>query len=108
LRENFVCRGVSVDAHGFTGPGMPFVVQQGTVISPNIMPSLQTRTPSYYNLRRQLEADGTIVNGVFTHDYEFSSPSAASSVIKGCPSNGRLDWIASDGRSLKEVQEGWR
>lgn len=107
LRVEFVCRGSSSDAHGFTGPGKPFVVRRGSVVSPGTMPSLKTRTPGYCRLRNRLEEDGTIVNGVFTCDYGFASPSAASSVVTGRPSNGRIDWIAADGRSLKEVQEGW-
>lgn len=108
VREKFVCRGSVVDAHGSTGPGSPFVVLRGSVVSSGMMPSLKSRTPSYYKLRCGLEKDGTIVNGVFTRDFEFASPSAASSVVTGRPSNGRLDWMTTDGRSLKVVQEEWR
>lgn len=107
LRVEFVCSGSSSEAHGFTGLGKPFVVRRGAVVSPSTMPSLKTRTPGYCRLRNRLEEDETIVNGVFTRDYGFASPSAASSVVTGRPSNGRIDWIAADDRSLKEVQEGW-
>ena len=108
VREKFVCRGSVVDAYGSTGPGLPFVVLRGSVVSSGMMPSMKRRTPSYFKLGCGLENDGTIVNGVFAHDFEFASPSAASSVVTGRPSNGRLDWMTADGRSLKEVQEEWQ
>ena len=107
-RKEFVCKSASVNAHGLTGQGMSFIVLKGAIVSSGIMPSLKTRTPGYHKLRCRLENDGTIVNGVFTCDCEFSSPSAAVSVVMGRPSNGRTAWIAADGRSLKEVQEEWR
>ena len=108
LRMEFVCKSPSTNAHGLTGQGMSFIVLKGTVVSSGITPSLKTRTRGYDKLRDRLENDGTIVNGIFTCDYEFTSPSAAASVVTGRPSNGRLEWIAADGRSLKEIQEEWR
>ena len=38
-------------------------------------------------------------------DYTFSSPSAASAIMLGRTSNGRIDWNTPSGESLKEVQE---
>lgn len=107
-RRAFVLRSNGADAHGSTGFGQPFVVLRGSLVSSRVMPSLKGRTPSYYRLRKQLEAEGVIVDRIFVRDYEFASPSAASSVVSGRPSNGRLDWMASDGRRLREVQEEWR
>jgi len=101
-RCSFVLRTNGADAHGSIEPGSPFVVLRGSVVSSGIMPSLKSRTLNYYKLRCKLTKDGTIVNGVFTSDCEFASPSAASSVIAGRPSNGRIDWKTADGRSL-----GW-
>jgi hypothetical protein len=48
------------------------------------------------------------VNGdhlVFTHDYEFSSPSAAASIVRGGSSNGLTNWKNSDGVALKDLGE---
>jgi hypothetical protein len=42
---------------------------------------------------------------VFTKDYEFSSPSAAASVIHGGHANGLQAWKDSNGISLKEKEE---
>lgn len=108
MQMEFVCKESFVNAHGLTGPGLPFTVLQNSVVSSSMAPSLKTRTPCYHKLRCRLENDGTIANGVFTQDCAFNSPSAAASVVTGRPSNGRLKWIAADGRSLKEVQEEWQ
>ena len=42
---------------------------------------------------------------VFTKDYEFSSPSAAASVIHGGHANGLQAWKDTKGISLKEKEE---
>lgn len=41
---------------------------------------------------------------VFTCDYECSSPSFASSIVRGAASNGLLDWKNKDGKSLKDIE----
>jgi len=41
-------------------------------------------------------------------DHRFMFSADAFSVVSGRPSNGRLDWVAADGRRLREVQEEWR
>ena len=54
--------------------------------------------------RNELINDGILKrkNGklIFTQEYKFESPSAASSVILGSPSNGWNDWKDSNGNSL--------
>jgi hypothetical protein len=35
----------------------------------------------------------------------FSSPSTAAAVVLGRSANGRVEWKAADGRTLKEIQE---
>jgi len=40
-----------------------------------------------------------------TQDYTFSSPSTASGVLLGKSSNGRVEWKAADGRTLKDIQD---
>lgn len=53
---------------------------------------------NYRKLREQLEQDGSLAPSadghfmVFTHDQVFSSPSAASAMVKGHAANGRTDW----------------
>jgi hypothetical protein len=41
----------------------------------------------------------------FSKDYPFPSPSQAAAVIVGYPINGRASWKASNGQSLKELEE---
>jgi Domain of unknown function (DUF4357) len=41
----------------------------------------------------------------FSQDYSFSSPSTAAAVVLGRSANGRVEWKAVDGRTLKEIQE---
>jgi hypothetical protein len=62
---------------------------------------------SYYKLHAELLGNGVLeVKGdlaVFTKDYAFSSPSAASSVIFGRADNGRTSWKhTKTGRSFAE------
>jgi hypothetical protein len=59
--------------------------------------------------RKQLIADGTLVEKnrllVFAKDAEFSSPSIAAVVIHGGSANGLTAWKATDGKSLKQLDE---
>ncbi|MDR6176500.1 hypothetical protein QE364_001212 [Nocardioides zeae] len=74
-----------------------FVVRQGSLARPEWLGT----SLSYEKLRQQLEEDGTLVltddgkHRVFTRDVVFASPSAASSVVLGRNSNGRLEWRVS-------------
>lgn len=58
---------------------------------------------SYEKLRKALEVDGTLVPSkdgkhlIFTRDHVFRSPSAASAVVLGRNSNGRVEWKTEDG-----------
>jgi hypothetical protein len=58
--------------------------------------------------RKKLVADGTLVQDGdhlrFTRDAEFSSPSAAATVIHGGSANGLLAWKDKDGKTLKELE----
>ncbi len=61
------------------------------------------------NLRKQLrdeqvltEQDGKLI---FSEDHEFSSPSAAASVIHGGQANGLISWKNSAGETLKRIEE---
>lgn len=58
--------------------------------------------------RRQLIEDGTLRESgdhfVFGRDAEFTSPSAAATVIHGGSANGLLAWKTKDGKTLKEFE----
>ena len=58
--------------------------------------------------RRRLIEDGTLVeNGghfTFARDSEFSSPSAAATVVHGGSANGLRAWKNKDGKTLKELE----
>jgi hypothetical protein len=59
--------------------------------------------------RHQLIEDGTLVEKdgflVFIADTEFSSPSAAASIIHGGSANGLISWVTEDGRQLKSLEK---
>jgi hypothetical protein len=58
--------------------------------------------------RKRLIEDGTLVvvedHLKFTRDSEFSSPSAAATVVHGGSANGLLAWKNKDGKTLKELE----
>ena len=96
------CKGSGASAKGFVSAG-GFTVLEGSTVSDHTVPSLETKGKSYYNLRNALIKDGTICDRVFTRDYEFKAPSAASAVILGHTSNGNVDWKTADGTKLKDL-----
>ena len=96
------CKGSGASAKGFVSAG-GFTVLEGSTVSDHTVPSLETKGKSYYNLRNALIKDGTILDRVFTRDYEFKAPSAASAVILGHTSNGNADWKTADGVKLKDL-----
>ncbi len=59
-------------------------------------------------LRNSLMEDGTLVQDgdhlMFTRDTEFSSPSAAATVVHGGSANGLLAWKNKSGKTLKELE----
>ena len=58
--------------------------------------------------RKRLIDDGTLVQDgdhlKFTGDAEFSSPSAAATVVHGGSANGLLAWKGKSGKTLKELE----
>lgn len=94
------CKSADSDAKGFISSGGLTVLSQSKV-SDHLTASFKTQRKSYYHLRIALENDGVINNGLFVKDYEFKSPSAASSVVLGRSSNGTTDWKTADGKELK-------
>lgn len=59
-------------------------------------------------MRKKLIDDGTLVQDgnhlKFTRDVEFSSPSAAATVVHGGSANGLLSWKDTSGKPLKELE----
>lgn len=103
--SDLTLRGKGIEARGAPLPE-GFVVMSGSG-------AVRTEVPSLASGARALRAD-LLARGVFvdegarwrlTQDYAFTSPSAASDVLLGGPSNGRLAWKDLNGRSLKEIQE---
>lgn len=97
-----LCKGSGASAKGFVSAG-GFTVLEGSTVSDHIVPSLETRGKTYYNLRNALVKEGIIADRMFTRDYEFNAPSAASAVVLGHTSNGNVDWKTADGVKLKDL-----
>lgn len=61
---------------------------------------------SYAQLHRELTRTAVLVpegdHAVFAQSYAFKSPSAASAVVTGRPSNGTIEWRTIDGRTYKQ------
>lgn len=98
----FFCKSGKANGKGFISPG-GFTVVEGSTISDHLAPSFESGAKSYFVLRKTLESDGTIINGVFTKNYEFSAPSAASAVLLGRASNGKSDWRTNQGQKLSDI-----
>lgn len=98
------CTSASANGKGFVSPN-GFTVLQGSCISDHTVASFKTRGKAYFKLRERLCSDGTVVDGVFTRDYEFSAPSAASAVLLGRTSNGNIDWKTAEKVPLKDAQQ---
>jgi len=67
------------------------------------------RFPYALRLREQLKEEGVLIEKdgklIFARDYEFSSPSAAASVIYGRNANGLESWRDGKGVSLKDKEK---
>lgn len=89
------CRIKDIVATGRRTPN-GFVVYKGSQASLSVRPSAETRHPYVLKLRDQLLSDGKLKEEagafVFTTDVEFSSPSAAASVVHGGGANGLTAW----------------
>ena len=96
------CSGNGCKGKGFISAG-GFTVVKGSLVSDHTTSSITVHGKGYYELRLQLENEGIIEDRSFQKDYEFSSPSAASTVLLGRNSNGNIDWKTSEGISMKEL-----
>jgi hypothetical protein len=98
-------RARGVEARGRETP-QGFVVSSGSQAVPSEVPSCHAY---FKELRAALMQNGVLKPSVggytFTQDYLFSSPSTAAGVVLGRNANGRTEWKASDGRTLKAIQD---
>ena len=105
-KQILVCEIKGLKATGHLTP-MGFVVLTG---SEAVLKERASAHQYPYSLasRRRLIEDGTLVQDGdhlrFTRDSEFSSPSAAATVVHGGSANGLLAWKSRDGKTLKELE----
>lgn len=92
--------GRGANANGCFKGTEQFVVLKGSVISPNVTNGIPAGVLAQ---RNDLIRKGIIKDGVFSEDFEFSSPSSASAVILGRSSNGRKEWTMIDGRTIAQM-----
>lgn len=101
---------LSLSQQGAEGKGREtregFVVLAGSRARASVTKSIHNYL---HELRQQLiNRDALASDGnqlVFTQDFRFASPSTAAGVLVGGAANGRLAWRASDGRTLKSIQD---
>lgn len=86
-----------------------FVVFQGSKAVLNERPAIQP-TDFAYKERTKLKQDGVLKacqdHLEFIKDTEFSSPSAAASVVHGGTANGLISWKTVDGVTLRDLEIG--
>lgn len=102
------CNGPDAKAKGKeTDEG--FIVYKGSLTRVKETPTWEI---GGVNLRKKLLENG-VLQGVknnsrsyiFSQDYVFTSPSAASGIVLARSANGRLDWKDGGGRTLKDLQK---
>ena len=102
------CKGKGVQATGYEA-SQGFVVRAGSQAVVDSAPSMAQHVRGMFDLRQELISNGVLVLAggfyQFTQDYTFSAPSTAAAVVLGRSANGRVEWKAADGRTLKELQE---
>src|SRR5712691_7014459 len=105
-KQILVCQIKGLKATGHLTPA-GFVVLKGSQAVAKERASTQ-RYPYVLTFRQKLKEDGTLVEEGdflrFTHDAEFTSPSAAAVVIHGGTANGLLAWRNKAGKTLKEIE----
>ena len=101
------CKGKGVQATGYEA-SQGFVVRAGSQAVAEAVPSMAQYVRGMYDLRQELISNGVLAlqGGLyqFSQDYTFSAPSTAAAVVLGRSANGRVEWKAADGRTLKEIQ----
>jgi hypothetical protein len=105
-RQILVCEIKGLKATGHLTPS-GFVVRKGSHAVLKERASAH-QYPNTLASRKRLIDDGTLIQDEdhlkFTHDAEFSSPSAAATVVHGRSANGLLAWKSRDAKTLKELE----
>lgn len=105
--EELRCQIKGLEARGYLVPNGFLVLKNSEAVKKERPSTAKWPQPSI--LRAKLLEDGTLKDLpdrlVFTTDVEFSSPSAAASVISGGSANGLTTWKDSSGKTLKEKQD---
>ncbi len=102
----YVCKGKGgADAQGvYTSEGL--VVFKGSKARKLVVDSLKTN--GFIEKRNALLAQSKLAEVgellEFVEDVLFNSPSAASCMVLARPSNGWVDWLLPDGRSLHDIE----
>jgi hypothetical protein len=101
-----VCEIKGLKAHGYPAP-TGFVVLKGSQAVLKERASAR-KYPHAIAPRRRLIEEGALVEEgghfKFTGDTEFTSPSAAATVVHGGSANGLLAWKTQDGKTLKQLE----
>ena len=102
-----MCTGKGLEARGYEST-QGFVVKAGSQAAAILVPSMHKHFPGFVAWREELIGMGVLAQQgahyVFTQDYVFNSPSAASDMVLGRSSNGRVEWKDVQGRALKVLQ----
>jgi hypothetical protein len=105
-QQILVCEIKGLKATGHLTP-TGFVVLKGSQAVLKERASAQ-QYPYTIATRRRLIEEGTLVETgdhlKFTRDTEFTSPSAAATVVHGGSANGLLAWRSKSGKTLKELE----
>ncbi|MEU4836129.1 DUF4357 domain-containing protein [Streptosporangium sp. NPDC023615] len=110
-----VARGRLLDEKGANG-SQKFVVQAGSPIRQDVVPSFEKRAVSAHRFRQELIDDGLIVKSAALPGYleaagdiPCGSPSAAAAIVLGRNSSGWKDWKSDSGHPLGDFvdQAGW-
>lgn len=102
--EIFYCKGPGANASGaYTDEGL--VVFKGSIARKEI----SAGTDKFLKLRRDEFIEKNILEKkdeslIFTQDYLFSSPTAASRMVLGRNSNGWMEWKNQEGKTLDEIK----
>ena len=106
-QPEFCCRIKGLIANGRPTSG-GFLILKGSEAVKQLRPSAKTRAAWIIKLRDRLINEGVLAlkndRYVFGTDYEFASSSAAAGVVRGGSAAGPRNWLAPDGRSLKEIE----
>jgi len=104
--ETFICEIKGLKARGHLIPN-GFLILKGSQAVLQDRPSSE-KYPLPRNMRQRLKDDGILAQRdnhlVFTEDAEFSSPSAAASIVHGGHANGLIAWKNGKGKTLKEIE----